>query len=59
MKKIAAKKITKTQPRILFWNMTREDIEQLLLTGCIVLLSIGVCAMGLGLYATATRVVVK
>ena len=59
MKKIAAKKTTKTQPRILFWNMTREDIEQLLLTGCIVLLSIGVCAMGLGLYATATRVVVK
>lgn len=57
MKKIAAKKTT--QPRILFWNLTREDIEQLLLTGCIVLLSIGVCAMGLGLYATATRVVVK
>jgi|LakMenEpi03Aug12_release.lakeMendotaPanAssembly.Ray.scaffolds.fasta_scaffold1459825_1 hypothetical protein len=57
MKKIAAKKITKTEPRILFWNLTREDIESLMMAGCILLLSIGVCAMGLSLYATATRVI--
>ena len=30
-------------------------LESLMMAGCIVLLSIGVCAMGLSLYATATR----
>ena len=54
MKKIAAKKITKTEPRILFWNLTREDIEQILLTCAIVLLAVAVVYMGRGIYHMAT-----
>lgn len=48
------KTVTPSPQRILFWNMTREDIEQLLLTGAIVLLAVAVVYMGRGIYHMAT-----
>lgn len=50
----AVKTVTPSPQRILFWNMTREDIEQLLLTGAIVLLAVAVVYMGRGIYHMAT-----
>lgn len=48
------KTVTPSPQRILFWNLTREDIEQLLLTGAIVLLAVAVVYMGRGIYHMAT-----
>ena len=48
------KTVTPSPQRILFWNMTREDIEQLLLTGAIVLLAVAVVYMGRGIYHMAS-----
>ena len=48
------KTVTTSPQRILFWNLTREDIEQLLLTGAIVLLAVAVVYMGRGIYHMAT-----
>lgn len=48
------KTVTPSPQRILFWNMTREDIEQILLTCAIVLLAVAVVYMGRGIYHMAT-----
>ena len=48
------KTVTPSPQRILFWNLTREDIEQLRLTGAIVLLAVAVVYMGRGIYHMAT-----
>lgn len=48
------KTVTPSPQRILFWNLTREDIEQLLLTGALVLLAVAVLYMGRGVFHLAT-----
>lgn len=48
------KTVTPSPHRILFWNLTREDIEQILLTCAIVLLAVAVVYMGRGIYHMAT-----
>lgn len=48
------KTVTPSPQRILFWNLTREDIEQILLTCAIVLLAVAVVYMGRGIYHMAT-----
>lgn len=50
----AVKTVTPSPQRILFWNMTREDIEQILLTCAIVLLAVAVVYMGRGIYNMAS-----
>lgn len=49
-----AKTVTPSPQRILFWNLTREDIEQILLTCAIVMLAVAVVYMGRGIYHMAT-----
>lgn len=61
-KKIKKNRATKTvvpsSQRILFFNMTREDIEQILLTCGIVMLAAAVLYMGRGIYHMASTPII-